>query len=154
MQEYGRSQHTELNTNDKNGSLPCYEDRPLTLYPSALIPEGWNGDVVSHVHLLLLVVYLPVLLSCIILALGIFLVDIQNISQSSQLYISDCAYNVLAMAGKHCASHCCGSCNRWLATVQGTTYRVRISQFYTHFSNRLALCLRLHFFSHLSSSSS
>jgi hypothetical protein len=84
--------------------------------------------VVGHVHLLLLVVYLPVLISCIILALGIFLVGIQNISRSSHLHISDYPYNVLAMAGKHCASHCCGSCNRWLATVKGTTYRVRITK--------------------------
>ena len=110
----------------KNRSLSYYEHRPSIRYPSVLIPEGWNVDVVGHVHLLLLVVYLPVLISCIILVLGIFLVDIKNISHSSQLYISEYPYNVLAMAGKHCASHCCGSCNRWLATVQGTTYRVKV----------------------------
>ena len=129
MQEYGRSEHTVLNTAENSGYL--FEHLPPTLYPSVLIPEGWNEDVVSHIHLLLLVVYLPVLISCIILALGIFLVDIQNISQSSQLYISECAYNVLAMAGKHCASNCCGSCNRWLATVHGTTYRLEY-QSYLH----------------------
>ena len=74
MQEYGRSEHPVLNTPGENGSLPYFEHLPHTLYPSALIPDGWNADVVSHIHLLLLVVYLPVLISCIILALGIFFV--------------------------------------------------------------------------------
>ena len=63
-----------FNTAEKNGSLPYYEHLHPTLYSSALIPEGWNEDVFSHIHLLLMVVYLPVLISCIILALGIFFV--------------------------------------------------------------------------------
>jgi hypothetical protein len=58
----------------KNGSFPYYEQLPSIRYPSVLIPEGWNASVVSHLHLLLLVVYLTVLISCIILVLGIFMV--------------------------------------------------------------------------------
>eukprot|EP00090_Calanus_glacialis_P025621 TRINITY_DN4011_c0_g1_i1.p1 TRINITY_DN4011_c0_g1~~TRINITY_DN4011_c0_g1_i1.p1 ORF type:complete len:211 (+),score=46.22 TRINITY_DN4011_c0_g1_i1:55-687(+) len=40
-------------------------------YPSVLIPGGWDGDVLHHVHLLLLPVYLTVLISCLALILGI-----------------------------------------------------------------------------------
>ena len=58
----------------KIGSLPSYEHLPSIRYPSVLITEGWHGDVVSHVYLLLLVVYLTVLISCIILVLGIVMV--------------------------------------------------------------------------------
>ena len=58
----------------KNGSDLYYEHLPGTHSPSILIPEGWQVDVVNQMHLLLLVVYLLVLISCLLLALGIFLV--------------------------------------------------------------------------------
>ena len=74
MQEYGKNKHPVFDIAKKNGSLSYYEHLPSNRYPSVLIPEGWNEDVVRHIQLLLLVVYLPVLISCIILGLGIFLV--------------------------------------------------------------------------------
>ena len=74
MQECGKNKHPVLDIAKKNGSLPYYENLPSIRHSSVPMPEGWHVDVVSHVHLLLLVVYLTVLLSCIILVLGIFMV--------------------------------------------------------------------------------
>ena len=71
----GKNKLPVFNITKKNVSLPHYENLPSIRYPSVLLPEGWNEDVVSHIHLLLLVVYLTVLISCIILVLGIFLVE-------------------------------------------------------------------------------
>jgi hypothetical protein len=74
VQECGENKNPVFDIAQKNGSLPYYEQLPSIRYPSALIPEGWNANVVIHVHILLLVVYLTVLISCIILVLGIFMV--------------------------------------------------------------------------------
>ena len=62
------------NRSKQNGSGPYYEHLPGTLLPSIFIPEGRQVDVVNKFHLLLLVVYLLVLASCLLLALGILLV--------------------------------------------------------------------------------
>ena len=97
-------------------------------YPSVLIPGGWDGDVLHHVHLLLLAVYLAVLISCLALILGIFLVCIthETCPCDYNCNVSDYSYIIPAMAGDHCAGHRCRGWGRWLDTTQGKHYHSQL----------------------------
>ena len=62
----------------KMDKLGNNSNESASTYPSVLIPGGWDGDVLHHVHLLLLAVYLAVLISCLTLILGILTVCIAH----------------------------------------------------------------------------
>jgi hypothetical protein len=70
IQECGKI-NKPVNNTEENGSQITHSPLHATPYPSVLMADGWDGDVLSHVHLLLLVVYLTVLISCMTLILGI-----------------------------------------------------------------------------------
>ena len=76
------SAENESHITQSNVSNDTADDspNPSSSYPSVLMPDGWDGDVLSHVHLLLLVVYLSVFISCMTLLLGIYRVGFNTYS--------------------------------------------------------------------------
>ena len=68
-----------LPSNNSNDTA-SYSTNLSSSYPSVLMPDGWDGDVIYNVHLLLLVVYLAVFISCMALILGIYRVGCNTYS--------------------------------------------------------------------------
>ena len=71
--------HNIIHKRIKINKLGNNSTESASTYPSVLIPAGWDGDILHHVHLLLLPVYLTVLISCLALILGILTVCIIHI---------------------------------------------------------------------------
>ena len=91
------------------------------LHPSVLIPDGWDKDVLSHVHLLLLVLYLAVFISCLFLILGIFRVQLNTFSTTfvTNTYISEYSHLVSAMAGVYWGGNSCRNWDRYMDIAEG-----------------------------------